>query len=380
MNLLELIGRDTALRKKAGTHGGEYAGPCPWRGGHDRFLVWPNADRPGYWCRQCDRKDDAIQYLRDHNNLTYPEACRQVGRSLAKLSRSAAMQLSQPPRLITPPTAVWQAKAWEFCQICEARLWTPAGDQALDYLHLRGLQDDTIEAARVGYHPTERWENAEQWGLEPEHNKIHLLRGLVFPWFVESELWRVVFRRDDDNIPKDERYRPIAGGGNTFYQVETLRPNAPAMMVEGVLDALAVLQEAGDLIAVVAAGTTSGRLERWIGRLDLASTVLIALDADQAGDTASDWWLKSLGPQARRWRPFWDDPAAMLQDGADLRTWVREGLGTDPKWWRELAHWPEDRQELWAERAAIMEVECDLSRDAADRQAFEVLRNAPSPP
>jgi Toprim-like len=157
--------------------------------------------------------------------------------------------------------------------------------------------------------------------------------------------------------------------------MDTLRPNAPAMIVEGVLDALAVLQEAGDLIAVVAAGTTSGRLERWIGRLDLVSAVLIALDADQAGDTASDWWLKSLGPQARRWRPFWDDPAAMLQDGADLRTWVREGLGTDPSWWRELARWPEERQELWAERAAIMEVEGALSRDGAEREAFQLLRD-----
>ena len=277
------------------------------------------------------------------------------------------------------PWRGWQAQARAFVERCEQILWTPAGAQALDYLHRRGLQDDTIQAARLGYHPTERWEDPEPWGLGPEHKKIYLLQGIVFPWYVGSELWRVLFRREGDDIPKDERYRPIAGGGNTFYQVDTLRPNAPAMIVEGVLDALAVWQEAGDLIAVVAAGTTSGRLERWIGRLDLASTVLIALDADQAGDTASDWWLKALGPQARRWRPFWDDPAAMLQGGADLRTWVREGLGMNPKWWRELARWPEDRQELWAERAAIMEVEGDLSRDEAERQAFELLRDDPFP-
>jgi hypothetical protein len=147
-----------------------------------------------------------------------------------------------------------------------------------------------------------------------------------------------------------------------------------------VFDALAVRQEAGDLIAVVAAGTTSGRLERWIGRLDLASPVLIALDADQAGDSASGWWLNALGPQARRWRPFWDDPAAMRQDGADLRTWVREGVGMDPKWWREMARWPDHRQELCAERAAIMEYEGNLARDDAERHAFELLRDHISHP
>ena len=55
MNLVDLIGRDTTLRKVASTHGGEYAGPCPWCGGEDRFRVWPYADRPGYWCRQCGK-------------------------------------------------------------------------------------------------------------------------------------------------------------------------------------------------------------------------------------------------------------------------------------------------------------------------------------
>jgi hypothetical protein len=215
--------------------------------------------------------------------------------------------------------------------------------------------------------------------LGPEYTKIHLLQGIVFPWFVGSELWRVLFRREGDDIPKDERYKPITGGGNTLYQVDTLRPDAPAMIVEGVLDASAVWQEAGDLIAVVAAGTTSGRRERWIGRLDLASTGLVALDADAAGDRASQWWLEALGPQARRWRPLWDDPAATLEDRADLRTWVREGLGMDPKWWRELARWPEDHRELWAERAAIMEVEGGLSRDELERHAFELVRDDISP-
>ena len=375
MNLVDLIGRDTTLRKVASTHGGEYAGSCPWCGGDDRFRVWPYADRPGYWCRQCGKTGDDIQYLMDHDRLRFREACERVGRLPDERPCHGPQQPSLLPPLATPPGQAWQVRARAFIERCEQSLWTPAGAQALDYLHRRGLQDDTIQAARLGYHPMERWEHPQPWGLGPEHKKMHLLQGIVFPWWVGSELWRVLFRQEGDHVPTDERYKPIAGGGNTLYQVDTLRPHAPAMMVEGVLDALAVRQEAGDLIAVVAAGTTSGRKERWIGRLDLASTVLIALDADAAGDMASGWWLKTLGPRARRWRPFWDDPAAMLQDGADLRTWMREGLGMDPKWWREMARWLEDRKELWAERAAIMEVEGDLAREEAERHAFELLRD-----
>ena len=123
-----------------------------------------------------------------------------------------------------------------------------------------------------------------------------------------------------------------------------------------------------------------GRVERWIRQLALSSKVLLMFDADEGGEKAAAWWLKVLGLRAKRWRPYWDDPNAMLQDRADLRTWVREGLGTNPKWWRELARWPEDRRELWAERAAIMEVEGGLSRDGAEREAFERLRDDPSHP
>jgi hypothetical protein len=177
-------------------------------------------------------------------------------------------------------------------------------------------------------------------------------------------------------MPKEERHRPIAGGGKPLYQINALRPNLPAMVVEGELDALSVTQEAGDLLAVVATGSTAGgRLERWIGRLALCSTVLLSFDADAAGDEAAVWWLKALGPRAKRWRPYWEDANAMLQGGVDLRTWVREGLGQGPLWWREVAQWPEERRERWAERAAIMEVDGAVPREEAERCARELMKS-----
>lgn len=185
----------------------------------------------------------------------------------------------------------------------------------------------------------------------------------------------MVTRRVGAHVPKAKKYLSLSGSGNTLYRAETLRPDAPAIIVEGVLDALAIAQEAGDLIAVVAAGsTTGGRLERWIGRLALASPILMAFDADEAGEQAAAWWLQAIGGQAKRWRLYWDDPSAMLQEGADLRRWIREGLGTEPRWWRDLASWPEDRRERWEERALIMEMEGALPRDEAERQAFTAMR------
>jgi DNA primase len=299
MNLLDLLRRETSLRKVANTDGGEFAGPCPWCGGRDRFRVWPDADKPRYWCRQCGKQGDAIQYLRDREGLTFRAACERLGQPLLETSHRHSTQ--KPPPLAIPPSLAWQTRARDFIDACERTLWTPAGVQARAYLHQRGLTDETIRAARLGYHVAERWESPACWGLPTDQKKIHLLPGIVFPWRVGSEVWRVTFRRDSNDVPKEERYRPIAGGNQTLYQIYALRPNAPAMLVEGELDALSVMQEAGDLLATVATGSTAGgRLERWMGRLALCSIVLVAFDADAAGEEASAWWLKALGPRAKR--------------------------------------------------------------------------------
>jgi hypothetical protein len=275
------------------------------------------------------------------------------------------------------PGPAWQAQARQFTQACEDSLWTPVGTKALHYLRRRGLHDETIRTARIGYHPAERLVTRGVWDLGPDPHpkkRLWLPRGIVFLWWIGDELWRVIIRRVGGQAPSHHKYVSVSGGGNTLYRVETLQPNAPAMIVEGVLDALAIAQEAADLIAVVATGsTTGGRLERWIGRLALASLVLVAFDADQAGAQAAAWWQTALGARARCWRPYWDDPSAMLQAGADLRTWLREGLALQPTWWRDVATWPADRRQQWAERACIMEIDGALSRDEAEIQAFRLV-------
>lgn len=58
----------------------EWAGPCPFCGGVDRFCVWPSDNK--YWCRGCNKKGDAIQLLRDLEGMSYREACEALGRPL----------------------------------------------------------------------------------------------------------------------------------------------------------------------------------------------------------------------------------------------------------------------------------------------------------
>jgi hypothetical protein len=77
--ILEIIQKHVKLHRVNAT-GTEYNGPCPWCAGVDRFLVWPlEAEGKGnFLCRQCGRKGDGIQFLREKENLTYAEACSKL--------------------------------------------------------------------------------------------------------------------------------------------------------------------------------------------------------------------------------------------------------------------------------------------------------------
>src|SRR5437764_6759257 len=100
MNLLELLTRDTRLRRMASTRGGEYAGPCPFCGGRDRFRVQP--EQGLWWCRSCsgDRWQDAIAYVQKRDGATFAEACAILGGERRQASRPR--RAAQPAPQLQP--------------------------------------------------------------------------------------------------------------------------------------------------------------------------------------------------------------------------------------------------------------------------------------
>ena len=328
INLLDVISRNTRLRRVAATHGGEYAGPCPFCGGRDRFRVWPDSDRPGYWCRGCGRHGNALQYLRDHDGLSFLEACASLYGDETDQSRRRRFIPSHPelaPRNSgEEPNPFWQDAARVFCMHAVRLLWSPCGATALAYLRQRGLHDETIRRAALGYNPQAYYDAPGLWGFPRWDRPLWLAAGIVIPWVVKGSIWCVRFRscNDDANF----RYIQVRGGGNALYRAASVQADAPAVLVEGEFDALTIEQEAGDLVAVAANGSTNGgRRSRWIETLASASLVLLSHDADLAGDRAAAWWHKRLH-NAQRWRPQWKDANTMLQEGADVRSWIASGL------------------------------------------------------
>ena len=75
--ILPIVERETNLKKVGRTHGGEYAGPCPFCGGRDRFRVWPEQCR--FWCRGCGASGDSIDFVMKLNHLSFKEALVYLG-------------------------------------------------------------------------------------------------------------------------------------------------------------------------------------------------------------------------------------------------------------------------------------------------------------
>ena len=168
-------------------------------------------------------------------------------------------------------------------QWCKDTLWSEQEQAALDYLYSRGFTDETIKAAGLGYNPT-RSEMKNKWRVGRGH---FLAKGLVIPWFIEGELWRITIR--DESVQKGEsgRYKQVKGGSNGLYFADTLIYNRPVILVEGEFDALSILQVCGHDVSVCATGSTEGsHITRWVSALAQKDLVLIAFDAEKdKGDT-----------------------------------------------------------------------------------------------
>jgi DNA primase len=309
------------LRRAGATAGGEYAGPCPWCGGRDRFRVWPEhpSGHARWWCRQCDRRGDTIDLLRERDGLGFREAAAAVGKPSIVTSAASPRQCRE--QLLSPPSSVWQARAEAIAEAGEKALWTPAGSRALGYLRRRGFHNETIRAAHLGYQSSDVRESPQTWGLPVDRKDVWIPRGIVIPWRLKGSIWRLNVRRPK-GTPK---YIGPAGSSNGLYGADGIRPGIPVVVVEGEFDALAVAQEAGEVVAAVATGSTSGaRNPRWVERIVAAPLVLVAFDDDDAGDTAAGWWLDAIS-HARRWTPE-GDPAEMLEGNENVRMWVKEAL------------------------------------------------------
>jgi len=326
----------------------EYAGPCPACGGNDRFCIWGGGQgKHGlgrFYCRGCGLQGDAIQFLREFQGLGYGEACRTLGLTPATPSgrRTArepgASALATPawtPKVGELPNSRWQGQARKLIPWAARQLQATPG--ALSWLVTeRGLIPETAARFHVGWLPKDLYRDRIAWGLSQEfkpngkRRMLWLPHGLVLPVLDPAgRPARIKFRRPNprENEPK---YLYLPSEPKNTAPLVITGPAAAWIVVESELDGLLLAQEAGDLVNVLALGSASLRPDAEAhARLEAAPFILVALDADDAGDKAAwTWWTTHYPPEKIRvWPvPEGKDPTDAWRAGWDLRAWIEGGL------------------------------------------------------
>ncbi len=321
-NIFDLASQDTRLDRVAS---GEYAGPCPGCGGDDRFHVnlKKRGGQGGWMCRSCWPAEengwgDMIDYLRHIKGMSFLAAKAELEGQLDEtIERVQRVQMARANH----KSESWQDMARLLVEQAEARLWTPEGQIALDYLRGRGFTEKTIHAAHLGYVPAQ-W-NPQAGGPVP---------AIVIPWYADTLFHKINFRDIRDDCKPKERYFSLKGSTNeSLYlgDVLTVRRGYTTFLTEDEFSALAIAQEAGDLVNVCAtAGASTIPHDIWLIRLAGKFAVLFAFDADEPGRAAGRVWQDIMKVQCRRYAPIADkDAADMLRIlPASIRTWVEGAL------------------------------------------------------
>ncbi|MEN6579718.1 MAG: DNA primase, partial [Anaerolineaceae bacterium] len=308
LDIVEIVGQTVKLRRT----GKNYIGFCPFHSNTrtPAFVVFPETQT--WRCfGQCNEGGDIFGYMMKREGWDFNEALRNLaeraGVTLVQHSPETEADGKARPDL----SAVLEEAASFYRQ---QMLRTPAGNKALDYLHKRGLTDETIKVWGLGYAP-------DSWTALLDHLRLKNFQPGIM---VEAGL---MTERDDGSIYDRFRNRlmfPIRGPygqlvgfggrvldpedvpkylnspatvlfdkGRLLYGLDlarkSIRPLNQAVIVEGYMDVIG-LHQAGFSNAVSPMGTALTEDQfRLIKRL--TRNIVLALDPDAAGQNAT---LKGL--------------------------------------------------------------------------------------
>ena len=148
-----------------------------------------------------------------------------------------------------------------------------------------------------------------------------LAPGVVYPTFVQDQLYSLEVRVNDGQ-PK--YHRPKGGSEPTPFGVWQLQGREVLVICEGAPDALAAWQVCGGEVDVLGLRGASNTLRLWEQYL-CHERVLVATDADKAGDDVAEKLLSRYPTWERRRPPEGMDLGDMLREGILSREWLLEG-------------------------------------------------------
>lgn len=330
--------------KKAGRN---FKANCPFHNEKSpSFTVSP--ERQIWHCFGCGEGGDVFAFIEKIENVDFGEALKLLAdKAGIKLER-----IKYDSLLGEKKDRIYQMNHLVSEYYNYLLLNHPIGKEALDYILKRGLNKKTLERFKIGYSPNS-WENIVKFltkkgfqpkemveaGLvikNPQRNSFYdRFRGrLMFTLKnhrgqVVGFAGRKIFADAKDSEAKyiNTAETPVYTKGNVLYGLdltkEPIRKEGKAIVVEGEIDAIASFQAGiSNVVAIKGTALTQGQLELLKRYCD---TLLIALDADLAGDMAARRGIEmaeKLGFSLK---------IVVLTKGKDPDECIREGV----HYWKE---------------------------------------------
>ena len=337
VDMVELVSAKTDLRRM----GSQWVGLCPF---HEErspsFSVDPA--KKVYYCFGCEAGGDAIGFLRETEQLDFPDAVELLAdRYGVKLDRKAEDPRAEERRrrrerlhAVLERTARFYANyLWESTEARRAR----------EYLEGRGLGEEVLRAFRVGYAPS-AWDRvtvgAQRDGFRPEELRdADLARRGREGGLYDRFRSRIMFPLADARGKvlgfgarvlgegRGPKYLNTADSelfhkGRQLFGIDLARPHAAkagrAIVVEGYTDVLALHQaEVRESVAIMGTALTPEQL----GELARTAPLLyLALDADASGMNAMARAVREAAGRGVELRvvemPEGEDPAELVaKDG-----------------------------------------------------------------
>ena len=333
----EVVEEFVTLRRR----GVNLIGLCPFHGEKTpSFNV--NPTRNIFKCFGCGKGGDAVTFLREHENLTYPEALRW----LAKKYNIEIQEIERTPEQLAEQQladSLYIVNDFALQHFQEQLFDTDEGKSvALEYFKQRGLREETIRSFGLGYAPEQRdllvrrakavghnLDLLKKTGLcSPDGNRdffrgrvmfaIHNLSGKVAAFAGRT-------MSSDKTIPKyiNSPETEIYVKNKTLYGLfqakKTIRQLDECLLTEGYMDVIS-LHQAGIENVVASSGTalTEGQLQL-IKRH--SNNLKILYDGDPAGIRAA---LRGLDLALEQ---DMNVKICLLPDGHDPDSYVQEHGG-----------------------------------------------------
>ncbi len=321
LDIVDVVGNYIEL-KKAGTN---FKAPCPF---HDEktpsFVISPQ--KQIYHCFGCGAGGDAIKFVMEYEHLSYPEAIEKLAASIGFSLRYTNEQKRHNSDLLKAVSEYYYSLL-------------PHKREALEYLHKRGVSQDSIEKFSIGYAPSSKetieWLKRYHYNIQDAlrlgvvgqgENGVYarFIERIIFP--IHSSSGMVVGFGGRTITGHQAKYinspdTPLFNKSRLLYAYHLARnaiyKKKQIIVTEGYLDVV-MLHQAGFDNSVATLGTALTKEHLPLLRKG-EPKVVVAYDGDSAGVQAAfkaSWLLSSAG---------FDGGVVLFRGGLDPADMVQSG-------------------------------------------------------